>query len=78
MAASEIIVKRETRPCYVGDEKAIFHFFAGGYMSPVVAVVEFSDGSVKEVPSESIVFADCSFAEMAWLEKGERWDGRPD
>lgn len=92
---SEIIVKKELRPCYVDGRKAMWHCWANSAMcvqhSPVwenprklkscasfderntecfqtiVAIVEYSDGTVDEVMPYKVKFADHgAFREIAW------------
>lgn len=64
----------ETRPCYVRDQKAMFHCWSqesyvvgpsplvgghnGGTVNKVLGVVEFEDGSVHQVYPSDIRFAD--------------------
>lgn len=75
-------IRTELRPCYVDGEKALFHGWVqnkrvvepspmiGGGQGETVAytlgIVEFSDGTVKQVFQERIKFADNIFDEYCW------------
>lgn len=72
--ATEIIVKKEVRPCIVGGQKALFHGFTeisevcppsmikGGRIGRTIktpfAIVEFEDGSIKLQYVQNIKFCD--------------------
>lgn len=80
---NSIVIKTEKRPCYIEGKRAIFHRWSeraaainespmigghpGGFIKWTAGIVEFEDGTVKEVDPEKIRFADSGmFLVMAW------------
>lgn len=89
MASNEFLIKTIAyRPCYVKGEKALFHQWAHvahvrdaimtyqtpGQLSNVFGIVEFEDGTVKEVYPYEIQFCDSPHREYQWdaLQKEEK------
>lgn len=72
----------QLRPCYVDGTKALFHCWGqhrrvvepspmigggpGGTVSYTLGIVEFGDGTVKQVFPEKIKFIDNAFDEYYW------------
>lgn len=83
----EIEIRPELRLCKVGDRLGYFHtwefhstpvsaspFVGGapaGVLSFVMAIVEFSDGTVRRIDPEHLVFCDETNKILALIEKGE-------
>ncbi len=60
---NEIIIKTETRPCYVNGKKALFHKWVDkqdfiSRSNYVTGLVEFEDGTVLCVNAVEIQFCD--------------------
>ena len=83
--ANKIEFVSQLRPCYVDEAKALFHgwglnkrvvepppMIGGGPRGTVaytIGIVEFSDGTVKQVFPGKIKFADHLFDEYCWEDK---------
>lgn len=82
MAAGEIWVRLESRPCYYKGRKAVFHKWSqysniippspmvgghgGGVVSGTMAIIETCNGVVLEVYPMEIQFADPGYISAVW------------
>ena len=82
--SSEIIFKTELRPCFVKDQKALFHKWnefakpVSGGITPIdpppgqikytLGIVEYEDGTVEEVAPHHIKFIDNKIKEYDFKE----------
>lgn len=82
MAAGEIWVRLEARPCYYKGRKAVFHKWSqfsniippspmigghgGGVVSGTRAIIETANGVVLEVQPMEIQFADPGYLSEVW------------
>lgn len=85
---NEIVIKTiDYRPCYVRDEKALFHKWEekakplapsmsifgdkGGQLWHTLGIVEFENGTVAEVEPNCITFADNLISQYAFKESND-------
>lgn len=93
MATIGIEYVREYRPCMVVDKRALFHgweektlpvpdepesgFAPGAQIKLVMAIVEYEDGTIDEVPPAGIRFTDGKTRRFCFGDNAQGIDGIP-
>lgn len=72
---NDIEIKQELRPCYVDGEKALFHLWIKKrdyimHNEYVNGLVEFIDGTIKEIQANKIFFCDNKIKEYIFEKRG--------